>query len=187
MVIKVVVTFIYFSWPKCFAVGDAINMCLLLEEATVLHCKRCQPRVQAPVLGTEHVGRQLSGTKRGRGVCPSMSLPWEGWVLLLRKKPWWTGWKMLLECKGDSMQKHLLMQQRKKCLFQASSSCFTSALPFLPLLSAAEASPLWGPCVQCHPTCSEALGCLWAQHTPWRKAGKGKNRKNAALGTFVVM
>lgn len=34
MVIKLVVTFIYFWWPKCFAVGDAINACLPLEEAT---------------------------------------------------------------------------------------------------------------------------------------------------------
>lgn len=34
MGIKLVVTFIYFSWPKCFAVGDAINACLPLEEAT---------------------------------------------------------------------------------------------------------------------------------------------------------
>lgn len=72
------------------------------------------------------------GKNEGQGICPSMSLPWEGWVLLLRKRPWWTGWKVLLEWRGDSMQKHLLMHQRRKCLSQASSSsCCTSTATFL--------------------------------------------------------
>lgn len=128
MVIKLVVTFIYFSWPKCFAVEDAINARLPPEEATHLHCKRRQPhdpRTRSIPPAQEGLA-DLLGRNGGWGVCPGHGKV--GW-LLLRKRLWWTGWKILLGWGGNPTQKHQLMQQRRKCLSQVSSCCVSAASP----------------------------------------------------------
>lgn len=121
-------------------------------------------------------GRQLSRTKRAGASAPAcLSYGKVGW-LLLRKRLWRTGWKVPLGQGGDPMQKHPLMQQRRKHLSQVSSYC-VSALPFSPLLSAAEASPHCGHGVQHHPACSETLGCPGAQCILGGKAGKNRRKR----------
>lgn len=127
--------------------------------------KRCGPHERRPQLSWAQ-SRWLGsspGQKEGEGSCPSM---WEGWVAIAEE-----------EAVVDRVENAAGMERR----FYAEASLDaaeeevpvpgTQLCPFsLPLLSAADASPLWGPCVQHHPTCSETLACLGAQHTPWRKA-----------------
>lgn len=64
--------------------GDAINVCLPLEEATVPHYRRCQPHECRPqFFWAQSVWVSSSpGQNKDEGVCPSMSLPWEGWVAI---------------------------------------------------------------------------------------------------------
>lgn len=83
------------------------------------------------------------------------------------------------------MQKHPLMQQRRKCLSQVSS-CSVSALLLPPLLSAAEAAPHWSYSVQHYPSCSETLGCLAVQCTQGGKAGKSRRKRKMLLLLFSV-
>lgn len=80
------------------------------------------------LLGTEWVAGSSLGQNEGEGICPSMSLPWKGWVLLLRGyggqggKCCWNGEETHAEAPLDAAEEEVPVPGLLLLLYLSSAS-----------------------------------------------------------------